>query len=1286
MSRNIVSTQIIQWKFDDQVSQALQKVDSALKTLKQTLETVSGCMKTVESASKNVSEAVNDIGKNEKIKETADKVKDLGEQIKAVPKDHYTEFKENLNKTKSRFKDFITTLKSFPKDILYHVKDNLSVAGSRVKNFLIGLKQMPKEVLVHIRDNLTEAGNKVMRFGKGLKSLPKWSITTFKAVTEKAKVQVQTLWQKIKQIPHNFITHFKANNADETTNKIGKMGDTSVSTAKGIGIFSLALAGVKKALNLVSEAAGRHDTLQNYPKVIESMGASSKDAQRSVKTLSDGIKGLPTSLDGITKTAQAFFPMSKNADEAAKSALALNDAFIASGASAIDASRGMEQYKQMLSTGKVDLMSWKSLQETMPASLRKVAKSFGIVGDSAENDLYKKIQSGDITMRQLNARFRELDKGANGFAKTALKATGGWQTGMTNLHTAVVRNLANIMTAFDKLTVKVTGKSFLGWTIIASKSMESFSNRTVKAMGAVGTNFHRYFDPIASIVKPIVPLMTSLGKAFVIASIAVGSMSLGLKGLKMLLNISGLTSPWVLLATAIIAVGSALAGLYKHNPKFKKFVDNIGKSLQPIMEYFGRLKNSISALFTLASPMFSTLSKSVQKFVSGFSSSFSGFFNKKTFEKFKVPLDILTLDIDSSFSDIGQSIGDAFSGKKAQKMEKDANKLGKNVGKAFRGMVNSAAKIAPKIGQAFKLIASVIGQVIGGIVKSVYKSFTSKSGIGYAIIKTFQSILNTIMPIMRKISSGIGQAWRAIKKYFSNDGNSIMVVTKTIFNIIKATINVVMRSILAVIRGVMDVIKNVFSMVWGNIKEIVRGALKIIKGVFDVFAGIFTGDWRKVWEGVKSIFSGVWDAFQGIVKGVINGVLGFVNSMIDGFDVVWKFFTGHKSKIHHLKKLANGGTVGDTQTVMVNDSNRTHWKELIQLPNGRVGMAKQRNAVLALPKGTRVYSGEETHKLMNSMGIEHYKDGGIVGGFIDWSKGKLSDIGSWIGDKFEAMESFLTHPLKTVTGFIQKSVAGLTNHWPSTIVELSTGLMNKVVNIITSWMKPKVKKLDDDYGGSASGTYDPKMIERAARAMHAWPLPSGFMKLLQATIQNESGGKNVVQQIHDMNSGGNEAAGILQYTPGTFNAFAMPGHRNRMNPYDQLLAFFNNSDWRNSIGHTVIWGVPKVDWLHSGPQGHRRFALGGHVTQPTYAFVGENPQNDEYVINPYSSNARGLIQEASEKAGISDRNNTTAEMLNRILNVIKQNRPVYLNANGRLIDVTDEQLGNRMEDERRYRW
>ena len=246
-------------------------------------------------------------------------------------------------------------------------------------------------------------------------------------------------------VDKNFISTMKsADGSMGTLDKNTQNTNTSIlDIAKGVGVFKVVDSAIGVVKSSLDGAINRFDTLNAYPKVMAQMGYSTDDVAKSTELLKKGVDGLPTSLQELTKSSQSFAILEKSATGGAKTATALNDAFIASGASSADASRGVQQYSQMLSSGKVDLMSWRTLQETMPYALTQVAKSFGLTGKSAERDLYAKLQSGDITMDQLNKRFVELDGGANGFAKTARTVSGGIGTSFTNMRNAVVNGMSN---------------------------------------------------------------------------------------------------------------------------------------------------------------------------------------------------------------------------------------------------------------------------------------------------------------------------------------------------------------------------------------------------------------------------------------------------------------------------------------------------------------------------------------------------------------------------------------------------------------------------------------------------------------------------------------------------------------------------------------------------------------------------------------------------------------------------------------------------------------------------
>src|SRR5690625_6318316 len=129
--------------------------------------------------------------------------------------------------------------------------------------------------------------------------------------------------------------------------------------------------------NALSISIVRYDTLNNFPRVMAQVGFDADMSQDAIDRLSDGIQGLPTRLDEVAATAQSIAIMTGDLDGAVDTTLALNNAFLASGASSADAERGLQQYVQRLSKGEVDLQSWRTLQETMPYALREKAEAIG---------------------------------------------------------------------------------------------------------------------------------------------------------------------------------------------------------------------------------------------------------------------------------------------------------------------------------------------------------------------------------------------------------------------------------------------------------------------------------------------------------------------------------------------------------------------------------------------------------------------------------------------------------------------------------------------------------------------------------------------------------------------------------------------------------------------------------------------------------------------------------------------------------------------------------------------
>ncbi|HGS2507602.1 TPA: tape measure protein [Streptococcus pneumoniae] len=305
---------------------------------------------------------------------------------------------------------------------------------------------------------------------------------------------------------------------DKTAQK-GDRGSSSLKKfAVGSAVFQLAAKGAELLGEALGGAIQRFDTLESYPRVMQAMGHSTEDVTRSTKKLAAGIEGLPTTLNEVVGTAQRLTSITGDINKSTDLTLALNNAFLASGSSSADASRGLQQFSQMLSAGKVDMQSWKTLQETMPYALQKTAESFGFAGQSAQNDFYSALKEGRITFNQFSKKLVELNGGVGGFAELAKSNSKGIQTSFGNLKNAVVKGVANTIKALDDLTKAATGKTiaenFDALKVIINAAFGVIVN-VIKASTPVFQTLFSILSTGASVISFLTPAIIGLVAALV---------------------------------------------------------------------------------------------------------------------------------------------------------------------------------------------------------------------------------------------------------------------------------------------------------------------------------------------------------------------------------------------------------------------------------------------------------------------------------------------------------------------------------------------------------------------------------------------------------------------------------------------------------------------------------------------------------------------------------------------------------------------------------------------------
>ncbi|MCC4499746.1 phage tail protein [Limosilactobacillus reuteri] len=655
----------------------------------------------------------------------------------------------------------------------------------------------------------------------------------------------------------------------QSTSQTVSAGGSSISStfksmAGAMGVVAIAGKAWDVVKDSMSGAINRFDTLNKYPVVMKALNYSTKDVAKSTAILSKGIDGLPTSLQDVTSVAQQLAPLTGSATKASKSAIALNNAFLASGASVADTSRGLQQYTQMLSTGKVDLMSYRTLMETMPIALRKVANSFGFTGKSAEQDLYKALQSGQITVDQLNDRFIKLNGGVNGFAQLAKKNSEGIGTSFANLKNAVVKNLANMLSAIDN------GFKQAGFGSIAQvlDNMKGSINSAFQVIGPVVTNATVV---ILNFVKVVGGALKSAFSNDIFRTAVVGI--LGFVGA-------------VMAAHKVISIFTTLRSAI------------VGLS---VIAKAGNLAMAFSEAM-------STLAKT-SKIAGGAMKAFSAVASLGPWGIIAVAIAAVVAALTYFFTQTktGRALWQSFTTWLSgawQSLVGVATTVWNAIGNAINAVVNF---IKPYWQALVTFFTGIWTSIVAGVTPIWQGLVNVFNSIINAIVAVWQALAPIIVPIVAGVVAIIGATLITIVTVFQTVWNMLVPIVQVVWQLISTVVSTaisvlgtVIQTGLAVIVAIWNVVWNTFSIVvstvWNVISTIISTVLNVIAGIIQAITAAIQGDWSGAWNAIQNVVSTVLNAISSIVSSVLSGVAGIFSGVMNGLkSVVSAVWNGIKS-------------------------------------------------------------------------------------------------------------------------------------------------------------------------------------------------------------------------------------------------------------------------------------------------------------------------------------------------------------------------------------------------------
>lgn len=300
------------------------------------------------------------------------------------------------------------------------------------------------------------------------------------------------------------------------SSKLSSLGSVAKTSMTTLAKTTTALVGstVAGATALVGshldDAMSRLDTLKNYPTVMQSLGHSAADAQKSIDMMDKHLDGLPTTLNQSVADIQKLAATMGDLESATKVGLSLNDMFLAGGKGTEVASRAMEQYNQMLAIGKVDMQSWRSLVDAAPGQMNQLAES--LLGAGANSmDLYNAMKEGNVTFEQLNEQITKLDQeGGAGFAsfsEQAVANTQGLQTQLQNVKTSLTKVVADALSGNEEALVQHSQQLAERAVKIAPTLIKAFALATGEVVKAFPTILQEVLPTILTAIGDFVVLV-----------------------------------------------------------------------------------------------------------------------------------------------------------------------------------------------------------------------------------------------------------------------------------------------------------------------------------------------------------------------------------------------------------------------------------------------------------------------------------------------------------------------------------------------------------------------------------------------------------------------------------------------------------------------------------------------------------------------------------------------------------------------------------------------------------
>lgn len=886
---------------------------------------------------------------------------------------------------------------------------------------------------------------------------------------------------------------------------------------------------------------------------------------------------------------------------------------------------------QTAGAGKLTTENWNQLANAIPGASGILQKEMAKNGAYTGN-FRKAMEEGQISSEEL---FKAIEKlGSSKGAEKAAKSTKTFEGVFGEAKASVVSGMNDV--------IKTIGKKEL------TDGIKGLSKFTKTAFGGL-VNTLKYLKDHEGTVKTIGSMMVTYFVASKIASgiTAIKTATEGATLAQKAMNLAMKVNPYVLVATAVVGIGVALYELYKHNKKFKDFVDGLVKSVKDFSKgVVDKFKKGFTVIKNTGKSVIDFFKKDWKEILLFIANPVAGGFalvykHNKGFRDF-------TNGILKTMGEFGKNflkgVSDLFTWN-GKLIDKGYDK----VSTFFGNIKNGASDMWNHIKNGFKSMWDGMKQLAGDGINAVIK--IPNAGIAGInnLIADFGGSKNAISKIPEvKFATGTG--------LFSNYRRAITRPTLAVLNDGHDSPETGNQEAVIMPNGQMVLPQGQNSkMILPAGAEVLNATeLKMLMSMTATPFAKGTGFWSQLWDSTTSVVGNAWDGIKETAE-KFSKMLSFIGDAVkDPVGSLAKKFSPNADKLHavfnplgnalyktpksqaknwwsELWSMAQSATDSGGSMSAVGDDYPAKWKamgidamadpwgyfirECVSFVANRLNNSGVNPALFSgLGNGNQWVNARVPHLSKPKVGsVAVYGPGSLFDNHVAMVTSVNGD--RYSGEEYNWSRDGLYHTYQNrhasqTTTFLDFGLSGGSNPDDKPLKDKNSPLQTLIkkqvggmFDWITKFLAPEVSG-DPSGGGGATGVERWRSTVVKALKMNGYDATDSQVNAWMRVIQRESNGDPRAQNNWDSNAmAGIPSKGLVQTIEPTFNAYKFPGHNNIFNGFDNLLAGIAYASARYGRGPSMFSRV-------SGPLG---YANGGLVSKNGLYELAEGNM-PEYVI------------------------------------------------------------------------